>query len=100
MDKPDKPYFDKRIFWDVDSTSMDMNAHACFIIERVFNRGDVEDIRYCRRFYGDEKVKAALLNARYLEHRTIYLASAVIDEPIEAFRCYKLRQLNPGLYPY
>jgi hypothetical protein len=33
------------------------------------------------------------------EHR-IHLASAVIDKPIESFRCYTLRQLNPGLFPY
>jgi hypothetical protein len=30
----------------------------------------------------------------------MYLAAAVIDKPIEEFRCYKLRQLNPTLFPY
>jgi hypothetical protein len=34
-----------------------------------------------------------------MEHR-IYLAAAVINKPVEDFRCYKLRQLNPELYPY
>ncbi len=100
MQKPDKPYFNKRIFWDVDAEKMDINAKANFIIERVFDRGDVEDIRYCRRFYGDENVRLALLDAKYLQLRTISLASAIINEPKEAFRCYKLRQLNPELFPY
>jgi hypothetical protein len=60
----------------------------------------VDDIRQCRRYYGDEKITEKLLNAKFLmEHRT-YLASVVIDRPVEDFRCYKLRQLNPGLYPY
>lgn len=99
-EKPDKPYYNKRIFWDVDADKMDVYAKANFIIERVFDRGDVEDIRYCRRFYGDEKVKEALLNAKYLEYKTISLASAVVNEPKEAFRCYKLRQLNPERFPY
>ena len=73
---------------------------ASFIIERVFERGDVEDIRQCRRYYGEEKVAQALLNAKFLPLHTTYLAAAVIDRPLTDFRCYKLRLLNPGLYPY
>jgi hypothetical protein len=60
----------------------------------------VEDIRQCRRYYGDGKVTYALLNTKYLPLHTIYFASAVIDKPINEFRCYTLRQLNPELFPY
>ena len=48
------PVFDRRIFWDVDYDRMDVDAKWRFVIERVFERGDVEDIRQCRRYYGDE----------------------------------------------
>ncbi len=100
MEKKKKPIFEKRIFWDVNFEQIDYDAKANFVIERVFERGDVEDIRQCRRYYGDEKVTEALLKAKFLpEHRT-YLASAVIQKPIEEFRCYILRQLNPTLFPY
>ena len=95
-----KPVFHRRIFWDVDFDKLDYDAKANFVIERVFERGDVDDIRNCRRYYGDEKVREALLNAKFLPLSRIYLASAVIDRPIEAFRCYTLRQLNPELTPY
>jgi hypothetical protein len=73
---------------------------ANFIIERVFERGDVPDIRNCRRYYGDEKVTDSLLNAKFLSKVTMYLAAAVIDRPLKDFRCYKLRQSNPELFPY
>lgn len=95
-----KPVFHRRIFWDVDFDKLDYDAKANFVIERVFERGDVDDIRNCRRYYGDEKVREVLLKAKFLPLSRIYLASAVIDRPIEAFRCYTLRQLNPGLTPY
>ncbi|MCW3124911.1 MAG: hypothetical protein JWO03_569 [Bacteroidetes bacterium] len=95
-----KPLFDKRIFWDVNFEGIDYDAKANFVIERVFERGDVEDIRQCRRYYGDEKVTMALLNAKYLPERRLYLASAVIGKPLNEFRCYTLRQSNPELYPY
>jgi hypothetical protein len=96
----EKPIFHKRIFWDVNFEQIDYDAKANFVIERVFERGDVDDIRNCRRYYGDDKVREALLKAKYLPLTSIYLASAVIDRPIEEFRCYKLRQLNPELFPY
>jgi hypothetical protein len=100
MKSEQKPIFQKRIFWDVNFEKIDYDAKANFIIERVFERGDVEDIRQCRRYYGDEKVSETLLNAKYLPLHTIHFASAVIDKPIEEFRCYTLRLLNPGLFPY
>ena len=100
MQLKEKPTFHPRIFWDVDFAKLDYDAKANFVIERVFERGDVEDIRACRRYYGDEHVTTALLNAKYLPERRLYLASAVIAKPLNKFRCYILRQSNPGLYPY
>ena len=96
----EKPIFDKRIFWDVHFDKIDYDAKAAFVIERVFERGDVQDIRNCRPYYGDDKIRDVLLNVKFLSLTTLYLASAVIDRPIEAFRCYTLRQLNPELFPY
>jgi len=98
-DKP-IPVFDPRIFWDVAFENIDYDAKAAFVITRVFERGDVQDIRNCRRYYGDEKVAEALLNAKFLPEITMYLASAVINRPLKDFRCYTLRQLNPTLFPY
>jgi len=95
-----KPVFNKRIFWDVEFENINYDTKAGFVIERVFERGDVEDIRNCRRYYGDEKVAEALLNAKFLSETTMYLASAVINKPLKDFRCYALRQSNPTLFPY
>ncbi len=100
MSEKTKPVLHRRIFWDVDFDKLDYDLRAKFVIERVFERGDVEDIRNCRRYYGDEKVAEALLNAKFLPETRMYLASAVIDRPLTDFRCYKLRQLNPELFPY
>lgn len=100
MAQKGKPVFHKRIFWDVDFENLDYDKKANFIIERVFERGDVPDIRNCRRYYGEDKVTTALLNAKFLPETRIYLAAAVIDRPLEDFRCYKLRQSNPELFPY
>jgi hypothetical protein len=95
-----KPALPKRLFWDVNPDNLDFDKKAAFVIERVFERGDVEDIRSIMRYYGDSKVSDALLNAKYLGLKTIYLASAITGRTLTDFRCYRNRQLNPGHSAY
>jgi hypothetical protein len=38
-----------------------------------------------------------LLNAKNLSLHRTYLAAALIDKPLNDFRCYTLRQSNPTL---
>jgi hypothetical protein len=90
----------RSLFWDTDYDKIDWDEKYKAVIVRVFERGDVEDIRQCRRYYGDEKIRETLLNTKYLPERRIHLAAAIINEPIQKFRCYILQQLNPGLSPY
>ncbi len=100
MSEKAKPIFEKHIFWDVDFENLDYDKYFRYVIERVFERGDVQDIRNCRRYYGDDKVRDILLNAKFLPETRMYLASAVIDRPVTELRCYKLRQSNPTLFLY
>lgn len=100
MSEKKKPIFNQRIFWDVDFDRIDYEAKANFVIERVFERGDVDDIRQCRRYYGDEKVTKALISAKYLPLHTLQFVSAIFQIPLNEFRCYNLRQSSPELYPY
>ena len=94
------PQFEKRIFWDVNFEKLDYDKQADFVIARVFERGDIEDIRQCRRYYGDTKVEKVLLNVPFLPEDRMHLAAAVINHQLIDFKCYIKRQLNPGLFPY
>ena len=66
MDAKSPPVFDKFIFWDVDLEKIDYQKTTTFIIQRVFERVDVDDIRNGRRYYGDEKVTEALPNVKWM----------------------------------
>lgn len=91
----DKPILAKHIFWDTDFDKVDYKKSWKSVIERVFDRGDIEDIRQVRRFYGDDKVIEALTSAKYLFDETINFCSGIFDIPKEKFRCYILKQSNP-----
>ncbi len=94
------PVFARRIFWDVDFDKLDYEGKADFVIVRVFERGDVPDVRNCRRYYGDERVKAALLTAKYLSIGTHHFVSSIFALPFEQFRCYTTKQSSPERLPY
>ena len=88
----------KSTFWEYDISKLDVVAHFATIIPRVAMRGDVEELREMRRFYGDEKIKEVLTQTRYLDKYTISLFSNIYNIPKENFRCYILKQLNPPLW--
>jgi len=100
MHQKPKPIFNKTIFWDVEFEKLDYDKYANWTIERVFERGDVEDIRQCRRYYGDEKVREALTKAKWLSLKTIYLACAVLENKLNDYRCYIEAQSNPQHWIY
>ena len=90
-----EPVFQKRIFWDVNFEALDYDKKSSFVIERVFERGDVEDIRQCRRYYGDHKITSVLTVAKWLSIQTIYLASAIFNNQLTDYKCYNTEQLSP-----
>lgn len=101
MESPkNKPVFNRRIFWDVNFDKLDYDGKAAFIIERVFERGDVDDIRQCRRYYGDEILCNTLTNARWISLATICLASALFNNQLTDYKCYNTAQLNPAHWIY
>ena len=98
--RKNKPVFHKRIFWDVNFEALDYNKKAGFIIERVFERGDVEDIRQCRRYYGDEVIQKILTNSRWISLPVICLASAFFNNQLTDYKCYNIAQSNPAHWMY
>ncbi len=95
-----KPQINKRIFWDVRPETIDYEVSKRFVITRVFDRGEVEDLREIRKFYGDETIKEELLDARWLDPMALHLAVAIYNLPIDEFRCYKLNQWRQEPFRY
>jgi len=94
------PAFHSYLFWDIDVNKLNYEASADFVIERIFERGDVDDIRQCRRYYGDERIRKALTNAKWLSLETIYLAVAILNNELTDYKCYITAQSNPQHWRY
>jgi hypothetical protein len=72
------------MFWGGDFEKFYHDNYANFVI----GRGDVEDVRQCRRCYGGDKVREALTQAKWMRKDIVYFAMAVLGNKIEGYKCY------------
>ncbi len=56
------------LFWDVDLKSLDFKEHASYIIERVLDFGDDEDVRWLFSTYPKTVIRETLDNSRSAVH--------------------------------
>lgn len=98
--KAAKPILHPVIFWDVNFDKMDYYVKTSFVVERVFERGDVEDKRQVRRFYGDEKIISILTSAKRMRADIFVFVKNLFDLNPGPSRCYIQKQLNPIPYPF
>ena len=87
-------------FWDVDMQMLDAQAHADFIIRKVFDYGLMEDVCEVMRFYPKERIVESLLSAPHLDKKTLTFASAYYGHDLKHFKCYTRRQLTSSVSGY
>jgi len=61
------------LFWDCRPETVDTEAHAAFIMERILDYGTLAGVRWVLETYGDGRVKAFLRSrgARTLSRKTV-----------------------------
>lgn len=77
------------LFWDMDLSRLDSQKHASFIIERIAERGNLDDMRLIWDTYGPARVEQALLAARGLTPKTVTFFANLFGKSLESFGSYK-----------
>ena len=81
-----------RLFWDTDPKKLDTEKHKRFIITRIMERGDIEDVQAIWNNYSHDEIREALKAARYLSPKTTAFFSNQFALPEDAFRAHRRRQ--------
>ena len=89
-----------RLFWDTDLSTLDFKAHARFIIQRVIQRGSLEDWVSIKQHYGLEFIKQEIVLMRHLDPKTLNFFSGYFGIEKEKFRCYSAPQSTPKPFGY
>lgn len=100
MNVDSKPNLPAHLFWDTNYQSINWERSAGYVIDRVLHRGSWEDFKEILRHYGRERVSTVAQKMRYLDKRVLSFCSVYFDVPIENFRCYTWKQLNPTHWDY
>lgn len=74
------------LLWDVDAAAIDPDSHRSFLIGRILSAGSLEAIRWARRTYGDDAIRAWIVahEGRQLSGPQIRLWETLIGLPAEA----------------
>ncbi len=95
-----KPNLSKPLFWDVDYESIDYEKNSRFVIERVLTRGNFQDWRELRDFYGLDKIAEEVIEIRYLDKLTFNFCHKLFNIEKEKFRCYNTEPSIRQLWNY
>lgn len=92
--------FSPHLFWDIAIESLDLDQHAPYIIDRVLSLGTMDDFKNIKRYYGLEKIKQVVKEARYLDDKVLHFCSLYFNIPLTDFRCYIQRPLTTSHWQY
>jgi len=88
------------LFWDTDLKSLDFKNNARFVIQRVIQKGSINDWRTIKAFYGLEFIKKEIIQIRDLDPLTLNFFSTYFNIDKKDFRCYIMQQSIPKHYNY
>ncbi|MBI3717219.1 MAG: hypothetical protein HY252_01300 [Sphingobacteriales bacterium] len=71
----------KNLFWDVNPEKLDWKRNRVFIVERVFVRGGMNDVRIVMNYYPKEELVNIIRQCRDLDHITHNFCSNYFNIP-------------------
>ena len=81
-----------RLFWDVNLDEIDEQVHCRFIIQRVLERGSVDDIRATIAHYTMPFLISQAQQIRDLDPVTLAFAACIGNVKEDTFRCYSSKR--------
>ena len=68
------------LFWDVDPATIDLEKNARYVIERVLDYGNDEEVRWMWDMYPREQIREVVTHSRALQPQTRALWSELIPQ--------------------
>ena len=78
-----------RLFWDVDERSVDVNLHRSYVIRRIMDYGDMEDVKWMLRAYSSQQIIDVLKRSRGLSRKSATFWAFYFGIPKGEVECLK-----------
>ena len=86
--------FSKYLFWDTDSTKVDLERNSPYMVQRVLEYGELSDWRLLRAYYGLKRIVEIAKQLRSLDPKALSFLCVVSDTHEEDYRCYSQMPLT------
>jgi hypothetical protein len=80
----------KRLFWDVDQEKIDIRDHRSYIIRRIMDYGNVDDVNWMMKIYTSDEMIQVVKKRRGLSRKSAYFWSTYFNIPKEEIECLKM----------
>jgi len=77
----------RSLFWDIPEKVINLQKHKRLIIERVFSRGNIEELRQIMHYYPEDEIRKIVVKIRSLDKKTHNFISRTYRIKPEEFRC-------------
>ena len=84
MTKQPTPQLRPHLLWEYDQSKFNYRRGATVVIERVIERGTIEEWREIVRFYGKEKVLEVAAGSKQLDKRDKHFATIFVHSDMVA----------------
>jgi hypothetical protein len=84
--------FSRHLFWDVDISTIDLEKHKEYVVQRVLEYGLLKDFILLNKIFSLEQIKDIATKLRSLDDRTLNFIAVITKTPIQNFRCFTTKQ--------
>lgn len=77
----------QRLFWDTDKKAVDLQAHRFYVIHRIMDYGDPEDVRWMLAAYSPAEIVEVLKKRRGLSRKSGFFWGHRFQVPKEEIAC-------------
>ncbi len=80
----------QRLFWDVKKDEVDIDFHRSYIIRRIIDFGNMDDVKWMLETYSQDQIVDVVRRSRGLLRKSARFWSAYYDIPPEEIACLKM----------
>ncbi len=84
--------FSSHLFWDVDVAKLQMDKNKQFLVERVIQRGNRDDLDKLLSYYGKMEVAEIIKQLPWMNEKDMAFVHVFFDIPFNELKCYTNRQ--------
>lgn len=82
----------KHLLWDYKADDFDYNKGKAIVVERVVQRGNMDDWLTIFNLYGYDEVREQIKRIPYLNDKDMNFVHHVFDIPLNELKCYTKKQ--------